>query len=165
MYPSGRRFAGWILWASSLVALPSLPIGRHPEHSRWFEWRGRAVARITSAEHYGAIINLEFNMRRYLDVLERDGLNSMRVFSGAYVEPPGAFGIRRNTLGPAPGRFLAPRARSAEPGAGDSGAKFDLECLSVPYLQRLREFIAEPPAVRIPRSRIRRHWSAISCVR
>lgn len=128
-----------------MVALPSLPIGRHPEHSRWFEGRGRAVARNTSAEHYGAIINFEFNMRRYLDALERDGLNSTRVFSGEYVEPPGTFGIRRNTLGPAPGRFLAPWVRGAEPGEGDSGAKFDLECLSVPYLQWLREFIAEAP--------------------
>ncbi len=143
MHRSTLRFAALILFVFPVLALTSPPIRLHPENPRWFEWRGRAVALITSAEHYGAVINPDFDVRRYLETLEREGLNYTRVFSGAYVEPPGAFGIRRNTLGPAPGRFLAPWARSAEPGAGDGGSKFDLDRFSEEYLRRLREFIAE----------------------
>jgi hypothetical protein len=36
--------------------------------------------------------------------------------SGACVEPHNAFGIARNTLAPAPGRFICPWARSTVPG-------------------------------------------------
>ena len=47
-------------------------------------------------------MNLDFDFRKYLDTLAADGLNYTRVFSGAYVEPQGAFNIARNTLAPAP---------------------------------------------------------------
>ena len=88
------------------------PIRLHPENPHYFQWRGKAVALITSAEHYGAVLNLDFDWQRYLETLQRDGMNYTRVFSGSYVEPVGAFGIQRNTLAPATGRFLAPWARS-----------------------------------------------------
>ena len=44
---------------------------------------------------------------------------------------------------PAPGRFLAPWARSNEPGFPCGGDKFDLDRFSPEYLARLKEFIAE----------------------
>jgi hypothetical protein len=48
--------------------LGAQPIRLHPDNPRWFEWRGRAVALVTSAEHYGAVLNLDFDsMRRYLE--------------------------------------------------------------------------------------------------
>lgn len=34
------------------------PIRLHPENPRWFEWLGQAVALVTSAERYGAVLNL-----------------------------------------------------------------------------------------------------------
>ena len=94
------------------------PIKLHPENPRWFEWQGEATALISSAEHYGAVINLDFDYHTYLATLERDGMNYTRIFAGTYVEPEGAFNIAHNTLAPAPGRFLAPWARSDEPGYG-----------------------------------------------
>jgi hypothetical protein len=119
------------------------PIRLHPDNPRWFQWRGKALALITSAEHYGAVLNLDFDYRRYLDTLQRDGLNYTRIFAGTYVEPPGAFGITRNTLAPAPGRFLAPWARSDQPGYAGGGNKFDLDRFSLEYLARLKDFLSE----------------------
>ncbi|HRI11945.1 MAG TPA: hypothetical protein PLX89_02980 [Verrucomicrobiota bacterium] len=124
-------------------AFAAQPIRLHPENPRWFEWRGKTVALITSAEHHGAVLNRDFDFRRYLETLERDGLNYTRMFAGSYVEPPGAFGIGRNTLAPAPGRFLAPSARSEQPGYAGGGNKLDLDRFSPEYLARLKEFLTE----------------------
>lgn len=127
----------------SLALAASPPIRLHPDNPRWFQWRGRAIALITSAEHYGAVLNLDFDYRRYLETLQRDGMNYTRVFAGAYVEPQGAFGIQRNTLAPAAGRFLAPWARSDQSGYAGGGNKFDLDRFSPEYLARLKDFVAE----------------------
>lgn len=117
------------------------PIRLHPENPRWFEWQGKATALITSAEHYGAVINLDFDYHTYLAALERDGMNYTRIFAGSYVEPLGAFNIANNTLGPAEGRFLAPWVRSDEPGYAAGGNKFDLDQHSPIYLARLQDFL------------------------
>ena len=132
-----------ILFGLLSVVHAAEPIRLHPDNPRLFQWRGKTVALITSAEHYGAVINQAFDWRRYLETLHRDGMNYTRVFAGSYVEPPGAFGIQRNTLAPAPGRFLAPWARSDQPGYAGGGNKFDLDRFSLSTLERLKEFLAE----------------------
>ncbi|HYG33550.1 MAG TPA: hypothetical protein VEC99_02120 [Clostridia bacterium] len=119
------------------------PFRQHPKNPHYFEWRGRAMALVTSAEHYGAVLNLDFDFRRYLDTMQRDGMNYTRLFSGSYVEPVGAFGIARNTLAPGPERFLSPWSRSNEPGYAGKGNKFDLNKWNPDYLARLKDFIAE----------------------
>ena len=119
-----------------------VPIALHPDNPHYFQWRGRPTVLITSAEHYGAVMNLDFDYRRYLDTLSADGLNYTRVFSGAYVEPQGAFKIARNTLAPAFGRFIAPWSRSSEPGYPNGGNKFDLTRWDEAYFTRLKDFIA-----------------------
>src|SRR5438093_3416671 len=80
----------------------------HPRNPHYFLFRGKPTILITSGEHYGAVLNLDFDFVRYLDALQADGLNLTRTFSGAYVEPQGAFKIAGNTLAPAPGRFICP---------------------------------------------------------
>ena len=115
----------------------------HPDNPRWFQWRGKTTALITSAEHYGAVLNEAFDFRRYLAAQHEQGMNYTRIFSGSYVEPQGAFGITHNTLAPASGQFLAPWARSDEPGYPGGGNKFDLETFSPAYLARLKGFLAE----------------------
>src|SRR5688500_13591431 len=90
------------LWVSMVEARE--PLALHPQNPHYFLWRGEPTILITSAEHYGAVINLDFGYITYLDTLKADGLNLTRAFSGAYVEPPGAFSIARNTLAPAPGK-------------------------------------------------------------
>jgi hypothetical protein len=116
--------------ASSLVALAfttsAAPIALHPENPHYFLWRGEPTVLITSAEHYGAVLNLDFDFREYLDTLAAEGMMMTRTFSGSYCEPDGAFNITRNTLAPLPGRFIAPWARSDQPGYAGGGNKFDL---------------------------------------
>ena len=127
----------------TLLSQGTEPIRLHPDNPHWFLWRGQAVALITSAEHYGAVLNLDFDYVRYLDTLQRDGMNYTRIFAGSYVEPQGAFGIQRNTLAPAPGRFLAPWARSDQAGYAGGGNKFDLDRFNPDYFGRLKAFITE----------------------
>ena len=114
-------------------------ISLHPENPHYFLWRGRPTILITSAEHYGAVMNLDFDFRRYLNTLAADGMNYTRVMSGAYVEPEGAFKITRNTLAPRPRRYLAPWARSSQPGYANGGNKFDLSKWDEAYFKRLKD--------------------------
>ena len=118
-----------------------MPIAVHPDNPHYFQWRDKPTILITSGEHYGAVMNLDFDYRKYLDTLAADGLNYTRVFSGAYVEPQGAFKIARNTLAPAAGRFIAPWARSGQPGYAGGGNKFDLNAWSADYFTRLADFV------------------------
>jgi hypothetical protein len=119
------------------------PLALHPENPRYFLFRGKPAVLVTSGEHYGAVLNREFDYVRYLDALAADGLNLTRAFSGVYREVPGNFGITDNTLAPLPGRFLAPWARSTTPGESDGGAKFDLERWDAAYFERLADFVAQ----------------------
>ncbi|MBI2949459.1 MAG: hypothetical protein HYY23_17615, partial [Verrucomicrobia bacterium] len=73
----------------------------HPENPRYFLFRGRPAILITSGEHYGAVMNLDFDHVRYLDELKAHGFNLTRVFSGTYREVAGSFNITGNTLAPA----------------------------------------------------------------
>src|SRR5258705_11885200 len=100
------------IWA---VSVQAEPISLHSENSHYFSFHGKSTVLITSGEHYGAVLNLDFDFTRYLDTLRKDGLNLTRTFSGAYCEPSGAFNIANNTLAPARDRFLATWARSDTP--------------------------------------------------
>lgn len=115
----------------------------HPRNPHYFEFRGRPVLLITSGEHYGAVLNSSFDYKKYLATLAKDGLNLTRVFSGAYVEPSGAFNIAANTLAPGEGAFLAPWERSVEPGYAGGGNRFDLAKFSSEYFERLHAFMEE----------------------
>ena len=120
------------------------PIRLHPQNPHYFEWRGKPTILITSAEHYGAVLNPDFDYHKYLATLAADHLNYTRVFAGGtYVEPVGAFNIPRNTLAPKGDRFLALWARSDQPGYAGGGNKFDLERWSDAYFARLKDFVAE----------------------
>lgn len=119
------------------------PLALHPDNPHYFQFRGKPTVLITSGEHYGAVLNQDFDFVRYLDELKRNRFNLTRTFSGVYVEHPGAFNIKRNTLAPLPGRMLCPWARSGEPGYAGGGAKFDLTKWDDAYFRRLREFVRE----------------------
>jgi hypothetical protein len=135
----------WVVcwWALSMGAASgaSSPLALHPDNPHYFLYRGKPTILITSAEHYGAVLNLDFDYERYLDTLARDRLNLTRTFTGAYVEPPGAFNIASNTLAPMAGRFICPWARSGTPGYANGGNKFDLEKWDDAYFKRLRDFV------------------------
>jgi hypothetical protein len=130
-----------ILLAS--LALHAQPLSLHPENPHYFQYRGKPTIIITSAEHYGAVLNLDFDYKKYLRTLATDGMNNTRVFTGSYVEPQGAFNIARNTLAPSENKFIAPWARSSTPGYPNGGNKFDLSKWDDKYFARLKDFMTE----------------------
>ncbi len=132
----------WQMLLPPCYAAKSDPIALHRDNPHYFLFRGKPTVLITSAEHYGAVLNLDFDFRKYLDTLAKDSLNLTRTFSGAYVEPQGAFGIARNTLAPGQGRFIAPWARSDTAGYANGGNKFDLSRWNEEYFKRLKAFVA-----------------------
>ncbi len=130
-------FAAVVL--TPLASLPAVvaPLALHPENPHYFLFREKPTVLITSGEHYGAVVNQDFDYIKYLDTLAADGLNLTRTFSGAYIEPQGAFNIAENTLAPKAGRFISPWARSEQAG------KFDLTQWDPAYFLRLKDFVAQ----------------------
>jgi hypothetical protein len=122
------------------TAQPMIPIALHPDNPHYFLFRGKPTILITSAEHYGAVLNLDFDYIPYLDELHARGFNLTRTFTGVYVEHPGAFRIQNNTLALASGRFISPWARSSTPGYANGGNKFDLNAYDDAYFQRMKDF-------------------------
>lgn len=119
------------------------PLVVHPDNNHYFLFREKPVVLIGSTEHYGAVMNLDFDYIKYLDELASCGLNITRTFSGIYVEPQGAFNISKNTLAPGGGKFICPWARSNETGYAGGGNKFDLTKWDPEYFARLKDFITE----------------------
>ncbi len=117
------------------------PIALHPDNPHYFLWREKPTVLITSGEHYGALLNGDFDFVRYFDELHAKGLNHTRTFSGVYHEVASSFGITDNTLAPKPERYICPWARSNRPGAGDGGNRFDLERWDPAYFRRLHDFV------------------------
>ncbi len=94
----------------------------HPDNPHYFQWRGQPTILVTSGEHYGALLNLDFDYEKYFSELQRHGLNHTRTFSGVYREDANAFQITANTLAPLPNRYACPWARSDQPGYHVGGA-------------------------------------------
>jgi hypothetical protein len=113
------------------------PIALHPANPHYFLYDGKPTILITSGEHYGAVMNPDFDYKTYLKTLQKDGLNLTRTMTGGYFEPSGAFNITKNTLAPDQQKYLCPWQR-----VGD-GSKFDLTKWDEAYFTRLRDFVAE----------------------
>lgn len=117
------------------------PIALHPDNPHYFTWQGKPTVLITSAEHYGVLLNTDFDYRRYLDTLAANRLNHTRVFSGVYREIPGSFGITENTLAPLPGKHIAPWAKTDQAAGFAHEKKFDLNRWDEAYFERLHQMM------------------------
>ncbi len=123
--------AAIILFLSAIVApATDKPLSLHPENPHYFLFRGKPTILLTSGEHYGAVLNVDFDYLPYLDDCRP---SILRTFSGTYREDPSAFGIVDNTQ--APKRFLSPWMRDA--------GKFDLKRYDPAYFARLKDFVAQ----------------------
>ena len=118
------------------------PVRVHPENPHYYLFDGKPTILITSAEHYGAIVNKDFDYVAYLDALASYGLNYTRLYPGYLFEPEHKF-IRDNTLAPRPESLILPWARSAEPGYALGGNKFDLDTWDEAFFRRLTDFLAK----------------------
>lgn len=119
------------------------PLALHPDNPHYFLFRGKPEVIITSGEHYGAVLNLDFDYNQYLAELEARQLNGTRTFTGVYLEPQGAFNIAENTLAPANGRYIGPWPRTRVMGATHGGTKFDLTRWDDSYFARLKDFVGQ----------------------
>ena len=125
-----------IVLLALIGSIPAIarPLSLLPENPHYFLFGGRPTVLVTSGEHYGAVLNADFDYKKYLDTLRADRLNLTRTFSGSYREVPGNFKIASNTLAPAPGKFLAPWAQRE--------GKFDLMKWDDAYFARLKDFVS-----------------------
>jgi hypothetical protein len=141
--PVALGLAAVVLWGAGVSpgAESGKPIALHPENPHYFLWRGKPTVLVTSGEHYGALLNGDFDYVRYLDELHAKGLNHTRTFSGVYHEIQSSFGITDNPLAPGPQAYVAPWPRGDRPGARDGGHKYDLGRWNAAYFERLRGFM------------------------
>ena len=113
------------------------PITLYPGNPHYFSYKGKPTILITSGEHYGAVMNPDFDYRIYMETLQKDGLNLTRTMTGAYFEPAGAFNISKNTLAPVALKYMCPWVRV------EKGLKFDLNRWDIAYFNRLKDFVSE----------------------
>jgi len=123
--------------AMMVLTVSAQPVDLHPDNPHYLIYQGKPLLLITSAEHYGAVLNKDFDYVTYLNTLQSEGMNYTRIFTGSYVEIQGSFGIRNNTLAPVPGSFLAPWKRVSGPGIYKGENKFDLNQWEPAYFERL----------------------------
>ena len=97
--PNFMRFS---ILTSALVLAAGLgaePIKLHPSNPHYYLFRWAADhSSITSAEHYGGVVNRDFDYVAYFDALKAHGLNYTRIYPGFLFEPMGKF-MKGNTLG------------------------------------------------------------------
>jgi hypothetical protein len=124
------------------ASIASSPLRLHDDNPHYFLFRGRPTILVGSTEHYGAVLNGDFDAIPYLDELRARGFNLTRTFSGTYREVPGSFKIEKNTLAPAADRYIAPWPRTDTAGAADGRNRFDLGRWNDAYFARLKAFVA-----------------------
>ena len=137
MTPTKRAFLVLLLLASGLSAEP---IRLNPENPHYYLFRGQPTILITSAEHYGGVVNKDFDYVTYFDALKAYGLNYTRIYPGYLFEPMGKF-MKGNTLGAKPISLILPWARSDKPGYALGGNLFDLDRWNPEFFARLKDFI------------------------
>ena len=116
------------------------PIYLHPLNPHYFIYQGSPLVLISSAEHYGAVINGDFDYESYLEELATDQMNLSRIFAGTYVEGSGEFGIKENTLAPRLEALILPWKKTDVPG-GNLGFLYDLDNWNPDYFERLKAYI------------------------
>ena len=118
-------------------------IGVSEKNPHYFQYKGKEILLITSAEHYGAVLNKSFDYVKYFDTLAEYGLNYTRIYPGGFVEPEGQWFADGDILGPSDENLIVPWARSNVPGYIKGGNKFDLNQWDPEYFARLHDFLTE----------------------
>ncbi len=130
------RTLGALLGLASIAQAWTDTFTLNPHSTHCFLYRGKPIVLLTATEHYGAIVNRDFDYVPYLDELARDGLNLTRVFTffreaDSSIKELGY----ANTLAPRPGRELMPWLRT--------GSRYDLTKWNPEYFARLKAFITQ----------------------
>lgn len=109
----------------------------HPENPNYFLYKGKPTILVTSGEHYGAVMNADFDYEKYLLTLKKERLNYTRIFLGPYSEiGDNLFGIINNTMNPKPESWVTPWIK--DPSSG----KYDLNRWNDVFFSRLKGFVS-----------------------
>lgn len=112
-------------------------ISLHPENSNYFLYKGKPTILVTSAEHYGAVMNAAFDYEKYLATLKATGFNYTRIFIGPYSEMgDNFFSISNNTMNPEPKNWLVPWIKDT------ISQKYDLTKWNDAFFKRLKAFVS-----------------------
>jgi len=128
--------------SETIGVLQKGPIALHPENPHYFLYKGKPLALVTSAEHYGALVNQDFDYEKYLKTLSEDGMNYTRIFTGTYFETTKTpiFEIEGNTLAPKLGREVLPWTEVKTDTS--EGPIYDLTRWNEAYYKRLKALMA-----------------------
>jgi hypothetical protein len=138
----------WLAVAGiSMIACSRSPVSVCPDNPHFFYYKGKPLILITSDQHYGAVIDMDFDYAKYLNYLSASGMNLTRIYPGAMFEPPDKY-LPGNPLGPLPGRQQLPWAKSGKTGAnpllaesGQPSYKYDLDKWNKEYFDRLKAYV------------------------
>ncbi|HVF11066.1 MAG TPA: DUF6298 domain-containing protein [Abditibacteriaceae bacterium] len=116
------------------------PIRIHPDHPRYFEFRGKPLVLICATEHYGSVLNRRFVFERYLQehadkkqtltrlfLLFRELQSHCNPYSPCKPESPD---------------FVAPWPRTGPGKALDGEPQYDLSRWNEEYFERLHRFFS-----------------------
>ena len=79
-----KKIGFWGFAVVLLIAQASgKPITVDPSNPHYYLFHGQPTILITSAEHYGALVNLDFDYVAYLNALKAYGMNYTRIWPGA----------------------------------------------------------------------------------
>jgi hypothetical protein len=114
----------------------------HPDNYRCFLYKGKPIKIVTTAEHYGAVMNTNFDYNVYLKEMRRTGQNQTRVFT--FYRELWGHNIR-NTLAVSkerPQATIMPWQRVTGHGKGPDGLdKFDLNRWNPAYFARMKDYV------------------------
>ncbi|MES2661217.1 MAG: hypothetical protein V4689_21535 [Verrucomicrobiota bacterium] len=102
-----RLIAAFFLTITQLSAWE--PLKPHPENPGILEFRGKPEVLFTFAEHYGSVVNTDFDFIPYLDIMQRDGMNLTRIFLAGFRHDNRV--PSNDPLAPMPAAFLQPWKR------------------------------------------------------
>ena len=69
----------------TVVSCTSSPISVYHDNPHYFSYKGEPLVLITSDQHYGAVIDMDFDYVKYLDYLAQNGMNLTRTLSRRHV--------------------------------------------------------------------------------
>lgn len=118
------------------------PICLHPENPRYFLYKGRPLVLITATEHYGAVLNRNFNYVIYLNEATDKKTTLSRCFL-LFRELESIPLNPHSPCKPLPGEYVAPFLRTGPGYATDGFLKFDLNQWDPLYFERLHGFLGE----------------------
>ncbi len=139
----GTQSAVYAQTPKEMRSKPGHVFSVHPKNHRCFLYKGKPFKILTSAEHYGAVLNADFDYEVYLKEMRHTEQNATRVFTfyreGLHsITALGAM----NTLAPRPEASVLPWKRICGHGKAKDGLdKFDLNQWNPAYFARLKDYV------------------------